>query len=157
MLAEVPKDPQTVLELLLWSRANGDREVRRHLAERYRILDEAGGEFFNLYLELTGRRMRRGFTAELLSATIQDVSQIIALREAGRGTYTADHLAALYRLIFEYMTCFPPDRRSPPCPALAPLPANPAPSGLKWTAARQVWPTSMALMPSPMRNRPPRP
>ena len=23
-----------------------------------------------------------------------------------RGTYTADHLAALYRLIFEYMTCF---------------------------------------------------
>ena len=114
VLAEVPKDPQTVLELLLWSRANGDREVRRHLAERYRILDEAGGEFFNLYLQLTGRRMRRGFTAELLSATIQDVSQIIALREAvGRGTYTADHLAALYRLIFEYMTCFAPDRRSP--------------------------------------------
>jgi AcrR family transcriptional regulator len=114
VLAEVPNDPQTVLELLLWSRAHGDRAFRRHLAERYRILDEASAEAFMMYLRRNGRRMRRGFTAEQLSATMQDVSQIIALREAvGEGTYTAEHLAALYRLIFEYMTCRLPDRRTP--------------------------------------------
>jgi AcrR family transcriptional regulator len=114
VLAEVPNDPQTVLELLLWSRAHGDSALRRHLAERYRILDEASAEAFTVYLRRNGRRMRRGFTAELLSATIQDVSQIIALREAvAQGTYTAHHLAALYCLIFEYMTCSADDRRTP--------------------------------------------
>ncbi len=114
VLKEVPNDPQTVLELLLWSRAHGDRAFRRHLAERYRLLDEAGADFFTWYLKRNGRRMRRGFDAALLSATIQDVSQIISLREAvGRGTYSAEHLAALYRLILEYMTCDVADRRTP--------------------------------------------
>jgi AcrR family transcriptional regulator len=114
VLAEVPNDPQTVLELLLWSRANGDRALRRHLAERYRILDEASAEAFTIYLRHNGRRMRRGFSAELLSATLQDVSQIIGLREAvAEGTYTPEHLAALYRLILEYMTCAADDRRTP--------------------------------------------
>jgi len=114
VLEEVPKDPQTVLELLLWSRAHGDLAFRQHLAERYHLLDEAGADFFTSYLQRTGRRMRRGFDAALLSATMQDVSQIISLREAvGRGTYSAEHLAALYRLILEYMTCDAADRRTP--------------------------------------------
>jgi AcrR family transcriptional regulator len=114
VLAEVPNDPQTVLELLLWSRAHGDSALRKHLAERYRILDEASAEAFTVYLRHNGRRMRRGFTAEQLSATMQDVSQIIALREAvGQGTYTAEHLAAMYRLILAYMTCSADDRRTP--------------------------------------------
>jgi len=114
VLAEVPNDPQTVLELLLWSRAHGDEELRHHLAERYRVLDEAGGDFFSAFLARSGRRMRRDFDVAQLSATIQDVSQIIALREAvSHGTYSADHLAAMYRLILEYMTCRPGDRRTP--------------------------------------------
>jgi AcrR family transcriptional regulator len=114
VLAEVPSDPQTVLELLLWSRAHGDGALRRHLAERYQILDEASAEAFTIYLRHNGRRMRRGFTAEQLSATMQDVSQIVGLREAvAHGTYSAEHLAALYRLILEYMTCSADDRRTP--------------------------------------------
>ena len=67
-----------------------------------------------MYLSRNGRRMRRGFSAELFSATMQDVSQIIGLREAvAQGTYTPEHLAALYRLILEYMTCTSDDRRTP--------------------------------------------
>jgi AcrR family transcriptional regulator len=114
VLEEVPNDPQTVLELLLWSRAHQEPELQQQLAERYHLLDEAGGEFFSWYLNRTGRKMRRGFDAAQLSATLQDVSQIIALREAvAPGTYTAQHLAALYRLIFEYMTRLAKDRRTP--------------------------------------------
>jgi AcrR family transcriptional regulator len=114
VLEEVPNDPQTVLELLLWSRAHGDSGLRRHLAERYRILDDAGGRFFTQYLASTGRGLRRGFDAAQLSATIQDISQIVALREAiAPGTYSAEHLAALYRLVLEYMTRSPADRRTP--------------------------------------------
>ena len=158
VLEEVPNDPQTVLELLLWSRAHGDSGLRRHLAERYRILDDAGGRFFTQYLASTGRRLRRGFDAAQLSATIQDISQIVALREAiAPGTYSAEDLAALYRLVLEYMTRSPADRRTPVRVPAFPTPPAPAPPVTGLGAGAQVLPTSRALIPSPIRNSPPRP
>ena len=62
VLEEVPNDPQTVLELLLWSRAHGDSGLRLHLAERYRILRHDAGRAGSSRStsRSTGRRLRRG-------------------------------------------------------------------------------------------------
>jgi AcrR family transcriptional regulator len=74
------RDPQTVVELLMWNRALHDEEFRAHSAQKYRALDAGAAPVFENLMTLLGREPRPPFTAETIGAVCIAVAEGLALR-----------------------------------------------------------------------------
>ena len=78
----VPKDPQTIVELLLWASAPRDDSIRELARAGYDALDDRNSQFFEGFLTLIGRKPRPPFTTRAVGIVIANLGQALALRRA---------------------------------------------------------------------------
>jgi AcrR family transcriptional regulator len=78
----IPRDAQTVVELLLWAAAPRDAHIADLARSGYRVLDDQNEEFFSLVVDLLGRRLRPPITSRSLGVLFASIGEAIALRRA---------------------------------------------------------------------------
>lgn len=74
------RDPQTVIELLMWNRALHDTEFRDRVAPLYRELDLGAAAVYQRLMQMLGREPRPPFTAESIGAVFNAVAQGMSIR-----------------------------------------------------------------------------
>jgi hypothetical protein len=74
------RDPQTVVELLMWNRALHDEKFRAGSAQHYRALDAGAAPVYEELMTMLGREPRPPFTAETIGAVCTAVAEGLALR-----------------------------------------------------------------------------
>jgi AcrR family transcriptional regulator len=91
----IPRDPQTIVELLIWSRAVLDQEFRQSIAELYLTLDDSFVHMFDNLLAVIGRKIRPPFTMELVNIVIVAIGQSLAIRRLITPSTIPDDLLGL--------------------------------------------------------------
>ena len=77
---QTARDPQTIIELLMWSRSLHDEAFRERVARHYGALDAGAAPVFQGLMAVLGRTPRPPFTPETMGAVCTAVAEGLALR-----------------------------------------------------------------------------